>query len=314
MKRLALLTSLGCFCLLVLPPVSGATIKILESFRTEIDVKMDVTERSVWNGIAPGCYAPQESFDTALTARIDSTPSSDSKLRAGTVTLLPGSFGATSTYGAKRSFRQSAKSGQWDLEVQYPPGCGNTPAPAAPAWATSPTCKKTSERVSASLIQHDTDGDAGSEARITDGSLLITRVPKVLSTARGASIGESCLRTLHDVVSTGIDSEVSFMLRSTFIQVPVPNLKSKLSRLANGGAKSRPSFTIKIKVGGDCGAMTMSPSIGGVPGFEQSPGSTPRSALGNIFGDYSKSRCTVAGSGRAIVRRVGKVTATARPF
>lgn len=311
MKRLPLALLLATTLLLATAGTAGAVVVMLNTFRMEIDVKLNVTQHSSWHGIAPGCYAPQEKFDTALTARLDSTPSSRSKIKAGTATLLPGSFGATSSFGAKASFRQSAKSGPWELQTQNPASC-NLPAPAVPSWATSPTCKKVSERVMASLIQHDTDGDANSPARITDGSLLLMRVTKPNAKSRGASIGDSCLRSLRGIDAVGIDSELDFMSRNTFMQIPVPKLKPKLERLAKGSARSRPSVKIPIKFGGDCTAMTMQPSIGDRPGFQQSIGSTPHNALGNIFGDWSKSPCTVSGSGRAILRRVGPVVSTGR--
>lgn len=312
MKRFSLVVALSAIFLLAAASVASSTVRVLSSFKTEIDVKLKVTERSVWNGIQEGCYAPQESFDTALTARLDSTPGSKSKIKAGTTTLLPGSFGATSSYGAKSSFKQSAKSGMWDLQIQNPAGC-DFPAPAAPSWATSPTCKKISERVMASLIQHDTDGDAGAQAKSTDGSLLIMRTPKASGKGKAGSIGESCNRTLHEIAARGIDSDVSFTSRSTFFQVPIPNLQSKLERLAEGSAKSRPSFKVSISIGGDCTEMKMKPSIGEFTSFQKSIGSFPRQALGNIFGDWSKSACMVSGSGRATIKRVGPVKGTTIP-
>jgi hypothetical protein len=310
-RRFVLATTLGLLLFAFAASMAGATVSLLTTFKTEIDVKLKVSQHSGWNGIRPGCFAPQESFDTTITAKLDSSPSSKSKIKAGTTSLMPGSFGTTASYGAKNSFVQSAKSGMWDLQVQNPASC-DTPAPPVPSWAVSPTCKKISERVWGSIIQHDTDGDATSQAKLTDGSLLIMRVPKFSSKDRGKSIGDGCLRSLREVRGSGVDAEVDFMKQNTYVQVPIPRLQSKLDGLTKGGARGRPSFKINIKIGGDCNAMTMSPSIGENPSFQQLIGSSPHQALGSVDGDFSKSPCTVSGSGRAIVRRVGKVVSTGR--
>lgn len=279
----------------------------LETYRLEIDVKMTASEHSKWNGIRPGCYAPGESFDNKLTARIDSTPSSKSKILAGTATLLPGSFGATASFGAKGSFRQSSKAGSWELQIKDPPSC-NTKDPEIPPWATSPTCKKVNERVMVSLIQNS--DTAPSKSPTTDGSMLITRVKGARPNGVAKNVGASCVRTMHTTKATGVDSEFDFGLTNTFVQIPVPGLRTKLGRLKRGGDRSRPSFTVKVGIDGDCGAMRISPFIGlrGATIFR--PQTTPHQALGSIDGDYSKSTCTTDGDGRVIFRRVGPVVST----
>lgn len=310
-RRSILILCSSALALFSCASVAQGTVRVLETYKAEIDVKMSASERSIWNGIAPGCFAPQESFDTKLTARIDSTPSSKSQIKPGTVTLFPGSYGMTSSYGDKGSFVQAPKSGAWELQTQNPAGC-NAAAGAVPSWATSPTCKKTSERVMASLIQHSVDdGPSGSTA--TDGSIIIMRTPKASPRGTAKSIGASCVRTLHNIDPSQLDSQLDFGLKSTFIQIPIPGLRTKLEKLTKGGAKSRPSFKVPIDIGGDCKSMTMKPSIGGLPGFEPSNVSFPHQALGNIFGDFTKSVCMADGDGRVTVRRVGRVVETTVP-
>ncbi|MDO8630077.1 MAG: hypothetical protein Q7R41_06245 [Phycisphaerales bacterium] len=295
---------------------AGAVATVLQTFKTSIDVKLDVTERSIWQGIRPGCYAPQEDFDMTYQMRIDSRPDGKkSKVKNGTATLTPASFGVTPNYGDKKSFRQYSSASPWTLETQYPPGCGDA-APAPPAWAVSPGCKKINERVEAGLIQETVDDpdDPASHLLSDDGSLLLVRTPKAAPTIIGASMGESCLRTLHDISSIGLHSNLAIDLKSTLLSVPIPKLQTKLSRLADGSSKSRPSFRVPIRISGDCKSMRMRPSIGPNPDFIDTPFSQPHNALGAFNGDASKTVCMVSGAGSVTVRREGRVVETLVPI
>ena len=79
------------------------------------------------------------------------------------------SFGVTPNYGAKGSFTQFSKGAPWTLQTAEPGGLQQATRWPSPAWATSPTCKKISERVEATLLMNsidDPDQDLGSN---TDG-------------------------------------------------------------------------------------------------------------------------------------------------
>ncbi len=285
---------------------ASAAVGSLETYKVEIDVSLSVSERSIWNGIYPGCFAPQEKFDQTYKLEIDSKPGRKSKIKAGTATLFPGTFGTTNSYGARSSFRQSAKSGPWELQVANPAGCNSAAAPV-PSWATSPTCKKISERVSATLSG---SSDAGS----SDGWLVIRRGPKASPASRGGSIGASCYRTLHNVDFPGVNQVFEVGLKDSFIQVPVPNLRQKLEKLTNGSSSSRPSFKIPIKLSGDCNNAKMSPQTDLKDSWSPLFGSLPHQALGYIGSEYNRSVCMVSGSGSATVRRVAAVKSTVVPL
>lgn len=300
--------------LAVAAPSAGATVLPLQTFKTSIDVRLNVTEHSIWQGIRAGCYAPAENFDMRYHLSVDSTPRGKrSKIKQGVTSLTAGSFGVTPSYGDKRSFEQFSSPGQWELETQYPSGCGTEPAPAPPAWAVSPGCKAVKERVSATLSQNTINdpSDPTSNLPSDDGALVIVRTPRAKPTVGGASIRESCVRTLHDVAPMGADSYVNVGLKDTFISVPIPNLQAKLSRLAKGSSGSHPSFRVPIKVSGTCNAMQMRPSNGPHPDFVATPFSQPHEALGTFNGEADRTVCTIAGSGIAVVRREGKVVDTA---
>ncbi|MBI5310169.1 MAG: hypothetical protein HZB14_03930 [Actinobacteria bacterium] len=292
---------------------AAAVVVSLKTFKTSIDVRLNITEHSIWHGIRPGCYAPHEDFDIRYHMSIDSKPTRKSDIKNGTASLTGGSYGVTPSYGDRRSFEQFSTPGQWTLETQYPAGCGTDPPGPVPDWATSPTCKSIKERVSASLLQNTLDdpNDPTSNLGSNDGVLVLTRTPRAKPTVNGSSVGDSCFRTLHSVDPIGVDSNVEIGPKDTYISVPIPNLHSKLSRLAKGSRKSRPSFRVPIKVSGDCKSMQMSPSNGLRDGFITSPFSQPHNALGSFNGEPDKSICTIAGSGVAIVRRESRVTETA---
>lgn len=288
---------------------SGAAVQSLETFKTEVDVSIKITQRSIWDGIYPGCFAPQEKFDQTYSLKFDSKPGRKSKIRAGTTTLFPSGYGTTFSYGDKGSLKQSAKSGPWELQVANPTGCSSV-APAPPAWATSPTCKRINERVVATVVGASGTSDGG---RAIDGSITLLRVARPKPTSRGAIIGASCARTLHNVYFGGIDQSVEIGLKDTVVQIPVQNLRSKLERIAGGAARSRPSFKVPFRLGGDCNNATMSPSTGNRPNWTPIVGSLPHQALGHIFEQTNRSVCMVSGSGSITVRRVGATRTTLVP-
>lgn len=287
---------------------ADAAVRSLTTYPLSVDVDLDLTLQSDWKGIRAGCFAPAENF--SMTYRLDLKSRSKGKksvLKKGTATLTGGHFGATASYGDTASWRQFSSGAPWELQTANPVGC-ETPAPAPPSWATSPTCKKTSERISATLLEAGDD-----KARATDGALVLLRTPKAKPTINGASIGPSCLRTFHDIDPSGIDSNIAIGLKDTLISVPIPNLSGKLKDLAEGSAGSRPSFTVPIRVSGTCGDMKMTPFLDTREGFEPRTLTQPHNALGPFNGDPDQSTCTIGGRGRAIVRREGKITETVIP-
>jgi len=288
---------------------AGAVVRSLTTYPVSIDVDLDLTMQSDWKGIRPGCFAPAENF--SMTYRLDLKSRSKGKksvIKKGTATLTGGSFGTTPSYGDTGSFRQFSDGNPWELQTANPAGCGTDPAPAPPSWATSPTCKKVSERVSATLLMAADD-----KAKSTDGALIVTRSPKAKPTINGATVGASCFRTFHAIDPSGIDSNIAIGLKDTLLSVPVPGLSRKLRELSEGSSRSRPSFTVPIRVSGTCGNMKMTPFLAEREGFTPASLTQPHNALGSFNGDPDQSTCTIAGRGRAIVRREGKITETAIP-
>jgi len=312
-SRATALTVLAAGATLAAAAPASAVTRTVTTFRTTIDVDLSLTEKSHWQGIREGCFAPAENFDATYEIDIDSTPKGKaSKVRAGGASILNETHGASTTFGDVGSFRQRMVSAPWELQTAYPPGadCGPDPAPAPPPWATSPTCKPVSERVLASLIPNSGTAEDGSTVGGIEGSLLLTRGRKASVASPGGTMGARCLRTLHAIDGVGRESEIAIGLRSTFIQVPVPGLRSKLLKLAKGGKDARPSFTIEIRVGGDCNAMTMKPSIGPREDFVRTPFSQPMQALGAFNGEQGRTACLISGTGRAVVRRVSPAART----
>ncbi|MBI4897904.1 MAG: hypothetical protein HY827_06015 [Actinobacteria bacterium] len=291
---------------------ADAMLISLKTFPVSIDVDLKLTERSIWRGIRPGCYAPQEDFDQTYRLNFDSRPSGKkSTIKNGTASLTPASFGVTPSYGDKHGVRQYSNGGTWDLEIQNPADC-NTDTPPPPAWAVAPTCKKISERVEATLTQSTIDDPDNPNGLIKsgDGVLIITRTPKARPTIHGASIGDSCYRTLHDVTPSERDSLVAITTTDTLISVPIPDAGDKMAKLSKGKRKSNPAFKVKIEVGGDCKGMWMRPRTGERSDYMPSPFSQPHNALGAFDGDGTRSICSISGSGTATFRREGLVVDT----
>ena len=225
-------------------------------------------------------------------------------MRPGVVSIVGKNYGSTSTYGADGGFRQFMNSGPWELQTQDPAGCGGGAAPPPPAWAVAPLCNRIEEKVSATLLQSSEKPGAG--------TLVLLRTPAARR-AQGASIGARCLRTFHNISARGLDSEIALTLKGTLIEIPMPNLKARLTKLGKGKRSARPSFSETIDIGGDCTAMTMKPSIGERPGFVKAPFSTPAQALGNPV-DYARSStCMISGDGKVTVTRVGPAVNTRIP-
>jgi hypothetical protein len=288
---------------------AGAVALRLDTFKTSIDVNLNITEDSEWKGIRPGCYAPGEEFGMNYKLHIDSRPKKSSKIKTGIASLTGGSFGVSPNYGDKNSFKQSGKPAQWTLQTQYPAGCSGS-APAPPSWASSPQCKAISERVYATLRQSDIKDPDAQDGSVLDGSLVLLRVKKT-SSVFGASLGNPCLRTLQDVYAEGIQSHIEISMKTTIIEVPVPLLRRKLEKLAKGSDRARPDFNIPIRVYGDCDSMRMTPYTGPDPDFTADRIGQPHQALGNSEGKAANAPCHITGKGDAKVTRVGPVIETA---
>lgn len=284
-------------------PSAGAVIIGLTSFKTSIDVDLKLTEHTKWTGERAGCFAPYENWDLKYNLDIDSRPTRNSKIVSGTTSLMSieeGS-GTSFSFGAKNSFKQNSSNASWELQTQNPADC--PAATLVPSWATSPTCKKISERVMASLTETKSEGtDPG------DGIVQIVRVRKAKPAASPTRIGDSCYRTLHDLSAGVQDAEVGITPRETMLTVPVARLKQKLENLADGGAKSRPSFRIKVRYWSVCNFFGITPQTASRPGFAPSPFSTAHMFLGGFNGEPDRSICTLSGGGTITVRREGKVS------
>ncbi len=313
-SRPLVLAALAALTTAVAATPAAARTTTLISYKTSVDVDLTLIEKSHWQGIRDGCFAPAENFDATYTIDVDTSPKgANSTVRNGAATITPQTHGATSTIGDTGSFQQRMVSAPWELQTAYPPGaeCGPDPAPAPPEWATSPTCKPVNERVLASLIANTVeDPDGGGSSAGGDGSLILGRARKANVGSPGGTMGARCLRTLHNIAGEGQDSEIALLLKSTFIQVPIPGLKPKLLKLAQGKKNARPSFTVKISVGGDCNAMQMKPFLARRDDFVKTSFTQPLQALGSFNGEEGRTTCLISGSGRAIVRRVGAVTRT----
>jgi hypothetical protein len=277
----------------------AVVIGILKTYPVTIDVDLDITQRVSWRGIRPGCYAPAENFDMTYRFEVQSRPRKASQIKAGTATLTAAAVGATPSYGDRAGFRQYSRGSPWELQTANPANCPT--ASPVPSWASSPTCRRVTERVSASL-QTEPNG--------RDGRLTITRTPKAKAVPLGASIGPSCFRALRDVDPVGLASELAIFERATMIAVPVRSLRAKLEALAEGSDRARPSFRIPVTISGDCTAMKMSGSIGDRPGFSKSPFATPNRPLGSPEDLAKAASCSIAGRGDYQVKRVGRVIET----
>lgn len=291
---------------------AGAVAFTLSTFKTSIDVKLDITENSEWKGIRPGCFAPAEEFGMNYKLNIDSRPKKSSKIKTGVATLTGASFGVTPNYGAKGSFVQSGKPDQWTLQSEFPAGCSGEVDPPPP-WASTPQCKKISERVYATLRQSDIKDPDSQDGSVLDGTLVLMRMKNASTVSLGKSIGEPCHRTLQDIYSEGVQSLVDISLKTSIIEVPIPNLRTKMEKLVKGSDRSRPDFSVPIRVSGDCDSMRMTPYTGPNPDFIADRNGLPHKALGDSQGKEANSLCHIGGRGRVTVTRVGPVVTTIVP-
>jgi hypothetical protein len=283
------------------PPSGAVVFGTLKTFPVTIDVDLELTERTSWKGIQGACPAPAENFTIAYRADVNSRPrGKSSRITPGTATVTTGLAGVTAAYGDRGSFRQFSVSAPWELQTQNPPSCGQTRP--VPDWASSPTCRRLSERVAASL-QTETDD--------RNGRLVLERTVKARPTTAAGAIGESCLRTLRDPAPVDEAAAVVLSLRRTLISIPVRSLRAKLVALAEGSARARPSFRLPIEIDGDCRAMTMRGSFGKRSGYVRAPWVTLNRALGSPSDLATAATCTIRGRGDVVVQRTGKVTGTA---
>ena len=294
--------------LLVLVAVSLATAAVaaqsasatitpsLKTFKVEVDVDLTFYEKVTWKGIVPGCFNPAENFTIPYYVEMDSTPRKGQKAKPGTATLMSTIAGVTPSYGAPGGFRQESRGASWELQVKNPSPCDTEPPPS---WASSPTCKKISERVSAQLQM---------EADSRDGRVVIMRTPKARSGAMGAKVGESCLRTLVNPTPRTLASEIAISQRTTFVNIPVRSLRSKLEAMTEFPDSARPEFNLRVKFGGDCTGMTVTGSIGDDPDWSRRAFTKSEFWLGP--GPGTSASCELGGSGWVRVARVGKVVET----
>lgn len=287
-------------------PGNAAVLGTLTTYPVVAKLSMDMTVTVHWHGITAGCFAPQENFDVVHTFSFDTHPNGkSSKVKPGTATLnsgplVPSLFGATATLGAPKGAKQSGKVNGWDLEINYPAGCGTEPAKAPPSTIVAPQCKPITERTAISLEMAAPD-----EKR--NGIMTIRRTPtKNPAAPTGASMGASCFRTLHDVKFSTDRSVVAVFEDMTFLQIPIPNLAGRLDLLA--GPKGPAPYVFRIS--GACHDARVKPSIGPEPGFSSSPGQ-PHDAIGQAWNDSpGNNTCTISGSGRLDLIRTGNVKKT----
>jgi hypothetical protein len=283
------------------PPAGAVVFGYLKTYPTSVDVDLKITERTSWKGIQPGCYAPAENFGQNYVIDANSRPRGKaSKIRTGTTTITAVSVGVTPSYGAKGGFRQFSSGAPWELETANPPSC-STAARPVPAWASSPTCKRITERVSALLVM---------EGNASDGRLVINRTPRAAALAKGATVGESCFRTLSDADTPQLATQLAINLRDTFIALPIRSLRAKMLALAEGSAGARPFFRLPIRISGDCREMKTSGSIGTRSDYTRSPWNTLNRPLGSPSDLDKAASCTLEGSGDVTVTRVGRVVET----
>lgn len=283
--------------------VASAVTIGFKSFQVSIDVDLNLTEHTEWNGERSGCFAPYEKWSHDFTVDIDSSPgrkTHPTRARATVQQLVEDGTGTTPSYGAKGSFVQSSSNGSWELTTTNPASCGETPP--VPDWATSPTCKKTSERVAATLVESGATGTANG-----DGILQLYRTPRAKPNPFGKSIGASCYRTLHDLETAFADAEFGITEKSTIIQLPIPDLKEKLTDIGRGGAKSHPKFKVRLRIWSLCNNVNLRPTTAEKPGWVKSPFSQPHQFLGSFNGEPERTKCNLGGSGWLTVRRESKV-------
>lgn len=307
----ALLTGLITVAL-VLPSTSTAQMATAQ-YPVSVKVDISVTQRSIWNGIKPGCFAPQENVDVSYTWRIRTHPNGAKSAKlakpvkvvmvGGATDLQVGTYGVPIFFGAAGGFVQSGRAGQWDLEVNYPPsGCGTDPAPPVPSEVTSPTCNRIAGRAAVALQPAEDPGRNG------DGTVIITRVHGPKITSRGAAIKPGCFRTLHQTSFATKESAFGFQPRTTTLQLPLPGLHRRLTALAT--LRNPKPVVYPVRFSGDCWNVSARPSIGLVRGFRPVQ-TSPSFVIGNP--EREGVACMLSGQGTITITRTGPQTVTAIP-
>ena len=176
--------------------------------------------------------------------------------------------------------------------------------PRCPSWATAPLCNRIEEKVSATLLRSSEKPGAG--------TLVLLRTPAARQ-ATGASIGPRCLRTFHNIVGRGLESDVALTLKGTAITVPIPNLKAKLAKLAKGKRGAHPSFKRddrrRRRLHGDDDEAVHRRA----PGLREGPVLHAARALGSPSDYATASACMIAGDGKLVVTREGPAVSTEIP-
>ncbi len=297
---------------LVVPSTSVAQMGMA---RYPVSVKIDITatQRSIWQGVKPGCHAPQENVDVAYTWRIRTHPNGAKSAKlakpvkvvmvGGATNLQNGTYAVPTFFGAPGGFVQSGRSGAWDLEVNYPPsGCGTDPPPPVPPEVTSPTCNRIAGRAAVTLQPAEEPGRNG------DGSLIIHRVHGPKLTSLGAAIKPGCFRTLHDVSFATRESEFSVKRRTTTVQLPLPGLHRRLANLAT--LRNPKPIVYPVRFSGDCWNVTARPDVGLVRSFRPVQ-SAPHFTIGNP--EREGVACMLSGRGTVTITRTGPQTVTRIP-
>ena len=278
--------SLACALPLVLAslllPASAGAAKLgkITSFKTSINVSLDLTITTSFDGRDPAdlCPAPYETWQSVYRVELDTRRSGlRGKPRFGATSLRPDFFGTSTTIGVRGAATERSQSAPWELTLRNEnPNCGPTPVP--PPWASSPTCSRISGAIQATLVPRDlSDKDDEVTPLTRDGTLIILRTS-------GGAIRPSCLRMFgnFDFPDEG-DGTAGLALgpKTTLVTLPVQGLRGKLLKLTAGSASARPSFSISNRISGPCHDLTLSHGIGGGDGLVSlnpqplPPGGTP---------------------------------------
>ena len=297
----------------VLPASAGAAPTAMAQYPVSVKVDITVTQRAIWNGIKPGCYAPQENVDMTYTWRIRTHPNGAKSAKlvkpvkvilvgAGTA-IQNGTYGVPTFFGAAGGFVQSGRSGQWDLEVNYPPsGCGTDPPPPVPREVVSPGCNRILGRAAVALQPAEEPGRNG------DGTVIITRVHGPKLTSLGAPIKPGCFRTLHDVDFATLESAFSVKPRTTTVQLPLPGLHRRLAILAT--VRSPKPVVYPVRFSGDCWNVRARPNVGLVRSFRPIQ-TAPHFVIGNP--EREGVACMLSGQGTVTITRTGPQKVTQIP-
>lgn len=300
-RSLACSLSLALAALLLPASAGAAKLGKITSFKTSVNVSLDLTITTSFDGRDPAdlCPAPYETWQSVYRVEFDTRRSGlRGKPRFGATSLRPDFFGTSTTIGVRGAATERSQSAPWELTLRNEsPDCG--PVSPPPPWASSPTCSRISGAIQATLVPRESSGDDDEVTPLTrDGRLIVLRTS-------GGAIRPSCLRMFGSFeFPDEADGTAGLALgpKTTLVSVPVKGLRGKLLGLTRGRASARPSFSISNRISGPCNDMTLSHGIGGGDGLV-SLNPQPLQGLGHHVSGYT---CKVDGELRAAVRREGK--------